>query len=150
MPQAEAKLMSLPRYAALEIERRWLVDLSALDDLDNAPFRVIEDLYVAASRLRLRKITEQHGEAGFKLGKKYGKRSGLVEPIATLYLTEGEYRQLSSLPGFSVTKRRYSIAGGSLDLYPSSHSGVAIFELEFESEASAHSYFPSKNSEVSE
>ena len=135
-------MSELPKYSALEIERRWLVDLSLIDDLGDFPYRLIEDLYIADSRLRLRKIIEHSGNAIFKLGKKYGKSSPLVEPITTLYLTEIEHKQLSSLPGAFISKRRYAIARGSLDIYPSVPPGIAIFELEFESEASARSYRP--------
>jgi len=36
-----------PKYSLFEIERRWLVDLSAVD-LGSTPFREIEDLYITA------------------------------------------------------------------------------------------------------
>ena len=39
-----------PKYSLIEIERRWLVDLSALD-LRSAPFREIDDLYIEGSRI---------------------------------------------------------------------------------------------------
>jgi len=84
-----------PKYSEIEIERRWLVDLSAVD-LSSAPCREIEDLYIADSRLRLRRVSGP-GELTFKLGKKYGKRTSLSEPITNLYLTEPEYRRLSAL-----------------------------------------------------
>jgi CYTH domain-containing protein len=138
----EGPVIDLPRYSALEIERRWLVDLSAVGDLGGTPYREVEDLYIGGSRLRLRKMTDLNGEAVFKLGKKYGKRSPGTEPITTLYLTEAEYRLLSSLPGMSTSKRRYSVADGSLDIYQRPHSGLAIFEIEFEDDASAQSYRP--------
>lgn len=132
----------LPKYARLEIERRWLVDATAMGELANVPYRLIEDLYVGESRLRLRKITEPSGNALFKFGKKYGKHSPLSEPITNLYLTEGEYRQLASLAGISAAKRRYAIAGGSLDVYQRPHSGLMIFELEFDDEAAAQRFRP--------
>src|SRR5213075_221994 len=69
----------------------------------NKRYGTFEDLYVDGSRLRLRKITEPNGNALYKFGRKYGKRSALSEPITTLYLTEIEYRQLSCLPGFSAS-----------------------------------------------
>lgn len=133
---------TLPRYAALEIERRWLVDLSIVGDLGDVPYRVVDDLYIAHSRLRLRKITQQNGDVVCKLGKKYGKCSPLSEPITTLYLTELEHKQLASLPRTFVSKRRYSVANGSIDIYSSPCEGLAIFELEFENEAAAQSYRP--------
>ena len=50
--------MDAPKYSALEIERRWLADLAAVGELRSLPYREIADLYVADSRLRLRKITD--------------------------------------------------------------------------------------------
>jgi CYTH domain-containing protein len=134
----------------MEVERRWLVDPSAVGDLANIPYRLIEDLYVGASRLRLRKITDGSGNAVFKLGKKYGKQSALSEPITSLYLSEDEYRQLAGLPGCAVSKRRYTIAGGSLDVYQTpnassmifDHAGCMIFELEFDDDAAAGRFRP--------
>ena len=133
---------ALPRYSILEVERRWLVDRAAVGELADVQYRLFEDLYVDDSRLRLRKITEPNGNALYKFGRKYGKRSPLSEPITTLYLTEIEYRQLSCLPGFSASKHRYAIAGGSLDVYQRPHTGLMIFELEFEDETAAQCYQP--------
>jgi CYTH domain-containing protein len=129
-----------PKYSLMEIERRWLVDLSAID-LEAVSFREIDDLYIGASRLRLRKVVGP-GTVAFKLGKKYGKRSSLSEPITNLYLTESEYRQFADLPGLRVTKRRYAIARGSLDVYIAPNSGLGVFEIEFESERAAQEFSP--------
>jgi CYTH domain-containing protein len=133
-------MSELPKYSLLEIERRWLVDLARVD-LSAAPYREIEDLYVAGSRLRLRKISGAE-EVTFKLAKKYGKRTPLAEPITNLYLTEGEYRLLSSLPGTRTRRRRYSLEGGSLDVYVAPHAEVAVFEIEFDDERAAREFVP--------
>ena len=135
-------MTDLPKYTALEIERRWLVDLHAVGDIESTPFRSIDDLYVANSRLRLRRITDQNGESIFKLGKKYGKRSTRVEPVSTLYLSEAEYLELATLPGFAISKSRYSVAGGSLDVFHPPILDLAIFEIEFETERLAERYQP--------
>lgn len=132
----------MPRYAIAEIERRWLVDPAALLDLTQTPYRLYEDLYLNESRLRLRKITEPGGKVLYKLGKKYGKRSTLSEPITTLYLNETEYMQLRNLQGSSSSKHRYSFAGGSLDIYERPIVGFMIFEREFESERAAVEFQP--------
>jgi CYTH domain-containing protein len=132
----------MPRYAIAEIERRWLVDATAVADLALVPFRRYEDLYIDGSRLRLRKITEPNGSRIFKLSKKYGKRSVLSEPITTLYLDEAEYDRLRHLPGSPASKRRYTIAGGSLDVYEQPIPGFVVFELEFENEEAARNYQP--------
>ena len=129
-----------PKYSQTEIERRWLVDLSAVD-LQLAPFREIEDLYIAESRLRLRKVSGPN-EFTFKLGKKYGKRTPLSEPITNLYLTEGEYQRLVVLPGHHARKRRYTLQQGSLDVYLEPHAGLAVLEVEFVSERFAEEFSP--------
>jgi len=36
--------------------------------------------------------------------------------------------------------RRYSVAGGALDIYERPRAGLAIFEMEFEDEAAARRY----------
>ena len=129
-----------PKYAQAEIERRWLADLSAAGPLDGLPCRTIEDLYIAGTRLRLRRMEDDAGAAVFKFCRKYGG-DGFSEPIANLYLAEAEHRVLSGLPGHCVRKRRYAIAGGALDVY----GGVpplAIFEIEFATVAEAAGYRP--------
>lgn len=130
----------IPKYALLEIERRWLVDLSALD-LAPLPYREIEDLYISDSRLRLRRIAGPR-EVVFKLGKKYGKRTPLAEPVTNIYLTESEYSQFAGLSGHRIRKRRYSLSGGSLDIYLEPQNELAIFEAEFSDERLAQDFVP--------
>ncbi len=132
----------LPRYSRFEIERRWEVGAALSGDVRNAPFRVIEDLYLENTRLRLRKITDQRGDRVFKLGKKYGKQSWPYEPITTLYLTEEEYGAFANLPGHAAKKTRYAFSGGSLDVYQDPNRHFMLFELEFVSEEEARKYVP--------
>jgi len=131
-----------PKYSAIETERRWLVDLEVVGDLSSIDFREIEDLYISGSRLRLRKVVEPNGGVVFKFGKKYGKRSAASEPVTNIYLTDAEHRQLSALPGALSLKRRYAVAGGALDIYQRPRLGLAVFEVEFDDEASAQAYRP--------
>jgi len=133
-------MTELPKYSRLEIERRWLVDLSAID-LASAPFREIDDLYIADSRLRLRRISGP-SEVIFKLGKKYGKRTALSEPTTNLYLTENEYRRFADLPGHHTRKRRYSLPLGSLGVYVEPDKDLAVFEVEFSDELAASQFEP--------
>lgn len=142
MPHEIAPINGIPRYSILEIERRWLVDPLEIGNLDNASYRLYEDLYIAESRLRLRKITEPGGNVLYKLGKKYGKRTELSEPITTLYLTESEYLQFSQLRGYRSIKRRHSVAGGFVDVYQLPRTAPMIFELEFKDEMEAERYTP--------
>lgn len=131
-----------PKYARVEIERRWLVNLAAAGDLSVLPYREIEDRYIEGSRLRLRRIDDPGKGATFKFAKKYGKGTALSEAITNLYLTEEEYQLLSVLPGRTIVKRRYAIAGGALDIYHRLGEGLAVFEVEFEDEVSARLYEP--------
>lgn len=131
----------LPKYAEWEIERRWLVELGDIGSLDGLPCREIDDLYLDATRLRLRRVVGPAGECVWKLCKKYGKISPLAEPITNLYLSETEYQALAQLPGRRVSKRRYSLDGGALDLYAGPRPW-ALFEHEFASEAEASRYVP--------
>src|SRR5262245_1836920 len=131
-----------PRYALAEIERRWLVDLGEAGPLDGYPYRVIEDRYLAGTRLRLRRMVSSEGTPVFKFVKKYGRGAGLAEPITNLYLTEAEYDTLAQLGGRLARKRRYLIAGGALDVYEHPHAGLALFAVEFATEAEALAYVP--------
>ena len=135
-------MKTIPKYSAMEIERRWLVDLTAAGDLNSLPFRKIEDLYIEGSRLRLRKVTGPDGLFIFKFGKKYGKSSTASEPVANLYLTAAEHEQLARLPGTATVKRRYPVAGGALDVYERPRAGLAVFEIEFGDEEAARRYQP--------
>jgi len=130
----------VPKYSRIGIERRWLVDLSAVGDLESWPCRQIDDLYIADTRLRLRKVSGPKAEVTFKLGKKYGRRSPVSEPITTLYLTEAEYRQFSALPGARTRKLRYSLDIGAVDVYLEPKKGLAVFEVWFTDERSAQAY----------
>jgi CYTH domain-containing protein len=113
-----------------------------LPALDAAPWFEIEDLYLSAGRLRLRRVTAADGRTQFKLCKKYGKLDGVREWITNLYLSEAEYAQLSPLAGQRVLKRRHSVAGGALDLYAEPRLKFAVFEREFPDELSASRYEP--------
>jgi len=132
----------LPKYSMPEVERRWLVDAAKIANLSQETYRLIEDVYIKNSHLRLRKMTAPDGKTLFKLGKKYGKRSLLSEPMTTLYLDAEEYKCLSALEGQFAVKKRYSLAGGSLDVYEKPNSGLMIFELEFADEETARRYLP--------
>lgn len=137
LPRGE-HMTELPKYSRLEIERRWLADLSAID-VGTAPFREIDDLYIADSRLRLRRISSPT-EVVFKLAKKYGKFTATSEPITNLYLSESEYDRLAALPGHRVRKRRYSLPLGSLDVYVAPYGDFAVFEVEFLDELAAREF----------
>lgn len=125
----------MPRYARLEMERRWLVDPSRAPDVAGLPHRRIEDLYFEG-RLRLRTITHSAtGEREFKLGRKYERDDPLGGPITTLYLTEAEHAIFAELPGARLTKRRYAVDGFNLDVFERSLTGLVMAEVEREDRA---------------
>jgi hypothetical protein len=130
---------SQPKYSLAEIERRWLVDLGKVEQIGALGFYDIEDLYIANTALRLRKMKTQSGHVSYKLCKKYERTSPCSQPITNIYLTATEYDLLCKMQGDRVCKRRYSVAEGSVDVYP---TGLAIFEIEFESEDLAQAYSP--------
>jgi CYTH domain-containing protein len=127
----------LPKYSLSEIERRWQVERSAVDSLEDVPYRTITDLYIQGTQMRLRK-EEGGSETVYKLCKKYGKVSALSEPITNLYLNEAEYGLLEGLPGNWISKRRYKLEGGSLDVYENPQ--ITFFEKEFATEEEALAY----------
>lgn len=142
MPLAISTVAERPKYSIAEIERRWLVEPAALGAFEGKPYFEIEDLYIAGTQMRLRKIERAGSPVMFKLCKKYGKANALSEAITNLYLSETEYRLLvKQLSGNTLRKRRYPVAGGALDIYLDNRL-VAMFEIEFQSESEARSYEP--------
>ena len=131
------------KYSALEIERRWLAVPAALRLVEGTAYREIEDLYVTETSVRLRAIRSLGQQSVFKLCKKYGKAPDRhSEAITNIHLSEAEHKSLASqLRGNSVRKRRYSLLGGSLDVYAVS-ARTLVFEMEFASEAEAALYVP--------
>ena len=127
--------MQLPKYAALENERRFLVRPEAAEALAISRRRLIEDRYLSGGRLRLRAITdEESGAREFKLCKKYGSADAVSEPIVNIYLSAAEHAAFAILPGADLAKRRCSVehAGRtfSLDLFLGPLEGLAICEAE--------------------
>lgn len=132
--------MSIPKYAKLENERRWLMPSSFATSLRQLPYKTIHDLYLSCGRLRLRTITDsQTGNLEFKLCKKYGSVSVVAEPIVNIYLTAEEHAAFLGLPGNKLSKKRYkkTIDGNqyTLDVYEGALSGLVICEVEADSEA---------------
>lgn len=125
----------IPKYALLEIERRWKVDESRLPDLSQLPFAEIFDRYLSPN-LRVRRVI-RNGESVYKMTRKYEPMSSTVRPITNLYLSKEEYEILMQLSGMDRNKRRYELEGGALDL-----GDRVVFEREFSSEKEAEAYFP--------
>ncbi|WP_284620727.1 hypothetical protein [Aquabacterium humicola] len=130
-----------PKYARPEIERRWLVPATLAEKLvAGLPARLIEDRYIIGTRLRLRKVSGQITQ--FKLGKKYESSVFGLEQVVSVYLGEEEHKVLAPLPSHVASKRRYSVAGGSIDQYVTPRNGFFIFEVEFSTLAEAQAFEP--------
>jgi len=128
--------MNIPKYARLENERRFWV--ARPPDLSGAAVRLIEDLYLRDSRLRLRMITHFDSAATeFKLCKKYDSDNPASGPIVNIYLSAAEHAMLSALPGHALRKRRHTVVHAgrafSLDLFEGPLAGLALCEAEAES-----------------
>ncbi|TWB57961.1 CYTH domain-containing protein [Rhizobium sp. ERR 922] len=127
---------SIPKYARPEYERRFL--LSDIPDLSGIAFRLIEDLYLDGTRLRLRKIICEDGNEQYKLCKKSPGPSANPLAIVNIYLTSQEYDLLSALNGKGIRKRRYNIASSEylcLDVFEGQLVGLVLCEIEAESVA---------------
>jgi hypothetical protein len=127
------------KYTQNEIERRWWVDHQALAALTAGEYVVIEDRYITGTDLRLRRMIEPTGEVTLKLGKKYARVHPWVRPITNIYLSPEDYAALASLPAKVLTKRRYRVEGGALDV---PDEGDPRYEVEFTTLAAAAEFSP--------
>jgi CYTH domain-containing protein len=136
-----------PKYAHLELERRWLVDVGRRNQLDSYPATVIEDRYIDDTRLRLRRmIGPGAGETICKLTKKYDCADPSARPIVTSYLPEAEYDVLRALPARPLTKRRYRLPINgrtwSLDVFEGVLHGLELLECEASDETELAALIP--------
>jgi CYTH domain-containing protein len=128
------------KYARIERERRFLVDRFPSGDIVRT--RHITDRYIDGTLLRLREQTDEGVGAIFKLTQKVpvvanGAQQGL---ITTIYLTEGEFRLLSQLPGKMLSKVRYSVPPLGIDVFEGTLEGLRLAEAEFNSAAEADAF----------
>lgn len=137
--------MDLPKYAKLEIERRFLVNPARAPDLTGLAFRRIEDRYLDGTRLRLRAIADSAtGAREFKFCKKYEGGDPLAGPIVNIYLTPAEHAVLTAAPAAEIVKRRHRVGGFGLDVFEGALEGLMLCEAEAPSvEAAQALIFPS-------
>lgn len=126
-------MTQVPKYAQIEHERRFLIE--AVPDLSDLPFRLIEDLYISATRMRLRAITRSDGQqVEFKLCKKYPTENPFAGAIVNVYLTEAEYAVLAPMPGKRLCKRRHRLEFGgtafAVDIFEDELAGLILGEVE--------------------
>ena len=129
-----------PKYAHLELERRWLVDPATRPSVDGVLVTLIEDRYIEGTRLRLRQMSRADvGETRWKLTKKYECEDPAARPIVTAYLTDAEHAVLAALRARILRKRRFHLLVDgrywSLDLFEGALEGLELVECEAKDEA---------------
>jgi len=128
------------KYARRERERRFLFSVPP----DGHAVRVarIEDRYLLATRIRLRRATETVGVDGdvdrtlYKLTQKVSARGGAPGLITTMYLDAAEYGVLAQLPAASLSKTRLSIPPLGVDVFEDALAGLVLGEAEFDDDES--------------
>ncbi|QYJ05997.1 hypothetical protein [Qipengyuania flava] len=124
-----------PKYAHLEIERRWLVDADKLAHADLGDPVAIHDRYIEGTRMRLRRM-ERGGATVFKLTRKYECDEADARPIVTAYLEQAEHEVFASLPALELTKTRFKLAHGenvfSIDRFNGALEGLMLAEIEMD------------------
>lgn len=131
--------MTVPKYARIEYERRFLVDPTLGWQRNVKPYsKLFEDRYLACGRLRLRRLEDSDtGRVAFKLTKKFESDSMFAQPVVSVWLSLPEYEALARLPGCGLTKRRYyEECDGlvfSIDVFHGELDGLILCETESES-----------------
>lgn len=128
-----------PKYALVELERRWRVVPDMRPSLEGLVPVVITDRYLEGTRFRLRRMVQPNGHSNLKFAKKYHAEDAAARPMVNAYLTQAEYEVLAALPAFCISKRRYTIHHGglgfSLDVFEDNLIGLEILEIETASRA---------------
>ena len=125
----------------MEIERKFLV--AEVPELERADADEVEQGYLATGadgEVRLRRLGDRE-LLTVKLG------SGLSREEAEVELSGDQFEALWPLTeGRRLRKRRHTIAAGDLeielDVFEGAHEGLALAEVEFESEEQARGFRP--------
>jgi CYTH domain-containing protein len=124
------------RYAHVEREQRWVL-AGCPDDLGHPVS--IDDLYIADTRLRLRRMTAKDGVT-YKLGQKVRRQAADPEwvKLTNMYLSEGEYQILARLKGPEIRKTRRPWTTGPrtlvVDVFEGALAGLIMAEVELADE----------------
>jgi CYTH domain-containing protein len=143
--QATATALGWPKtkYAWIERERRWLCHTVPRERVLRS--EVLRDLYVTGTQLRLREAKPLDGSSPLlRLGRK-ADVSPAVRLLTSIYLSDEEFRLLSTLPGKTLLKTRHYLgkvdgADLSVDEFGGRLSGLVMAEAEFASAAAMASY----------
>jgi CYTH domain-containing protein len=130
-------LDTIPKYAALEIERRWLVDLALAKQSKWYESWEIEDRYLNCGLLRLRHQRQvTTGEDIWKLAKKYPSNDTFSRPMTNLYLSIDEFNALRRIPHQFIKKTRHHTIIGknrwAVDVFDRELTGLVMAEIECE------------------
>jgi CYTH domain-containing protein len=126
--------MAPSKYARVEIERRFLL-AGVPDGEDVRTVHEIDDRYIDATRMRLRRMAEVGGPTALKLTQKLPgvDGEGRLGVLTSLYLSEDEYAALAALPAAPLSKSRLSICGYGVDVFRGHLDGLVLAEAEFAS-----------------
>jgi CYTH domain-containing protein len=145
------------KYARLEIERRFVLDAVPRGA---AEIRLIEDGYIAGTRLRLRRALTPEGHAlEMKLTQKLdvagGTAAGDAPPAAriqwvtNIYLSAAEYASLLPAVTHRGLKRRHrgriGVHAVAFDQWMAPRNDLIVAEVEFEDERSASEFVPPRH-----
>jgi len=101
----------------------------------------VEDLYIAGTRLRVRKLSYD-GATYYKFTQKIPNPDGGPGLITTIYVSRAEYEVLSTLPGDRLRKTRYSLPPMGFDVFEGPLSGLFLGEMEFTSDEEMAAFRP--------
>jgi len=119
-----------PKYAHLEIERRFLLRHLPADAVTRT--RRIADRYLLGTALRLRQLSEPGQPTIFKLTQKLPDPANPQHhSVTTIYLTEPEFAVLSQLPALTLAKTRLSVPPFGVDVFEGPLHGLLLAEAEF-------------------
>ena len=126
--------MDAGKYARAEIERRFLL-AGVPDGEDVRTVHEIDDRYIDATRIRLRRMAEVGGPTALKLTQKLPgpDGEGRLGVLTSFYLSEDEYAALAALPAAPLSKSRLRIGGYGVDVFRGHLDGLVLAEAEFAS-----------------
>jgi hypothetical protein len=99
-------VVDVGKYARTEIERRFLL-AGVPDGEEVLTIRRIDDRYLDATRLRLRRMVQDGGPTELKLTQKLPAPDGHggQGTLTTIYLSESEYAALAVVPAVVLPSR---------------------------------------------
>lgn len=129
------------KYARIERERRFL--LATLPTGISGEFKLITDLYIDGTRLRLRRVETHAGcVVSLKFTQKYIPAKSVEGHTITtnFYINEREFACLQELGGHTIRKQRFKhvlgIFDGAIDVFLDELHGLVLAEMEFDDDKS--------------